>query len=97
MALADDEGGGAIHGGFEGVSSVRVTQKVARQLLEGTGETPESLQQKIDADMKPRSLALPGKRMTVAVAVDSRLLTTRNVLGMVPGWAPTRRSPARSS
>jgi hypothetical protein len=89
MALAEGEGEGFMHGGFEGVSTVKVTERVARQMLQGTGATIGSLQQEIDGKMKPRSLALPGSRMTVSVEVDSKVLTTRNVLGMVPGTDPS--------
>jgi hypothetical protein len=87
MVLADDEGG-FIHGGFDGVSTVRVTDRVARQILEGTGETPASLQQKIDSSMKPQARQLPNRTLTISVEVDGRLLTTRNVVGMIRGSDP---------
>jgi hypothetical protein len=88
MALADGDGEGFMHGGFEGVSTIKVTEHVARQILQGSGMTLTGLQQEIDSKMKSHSLALPSARMTVSVEVDSRVLTTRNVVGMIPGSDP---------
>lgn len=89
MVLANEDAGSAIHGGFSSVSTVRVTDRVASQIFAGTGETSASLQQKMDAAMKPASMALANTHMTIDVAVTSRVLTTRNVIGMIPGSDPT--------
>jgi hypothetical protein len=87
MILAGDDAG-MIHGGFEGVSTIRVTDRVARHLLEGAGETPATLQQKIDSSMSPHSIVLSNRKLTISVSVDARILSTRNVLGMIPGSDP---------
>jgi Zn-dependent M28 family amino/carboxypeptidase len=39
--------------------------------------------------MKSRSMPLPAARLTVSVQVESKVLTTRNVLGMIPGTDPS--------
>ncbi len=88
MVLASEDAGSAIHGGFSGVSTVRVTDRVAQQLFEGSGETPTSLQQKLDSTMKPISFAMPNSHLTIDVRVESKVLMTRNVLGMIPGTDP---------
>ncbi len=88
MVLANEEAGAALHGGFSGVSTVKVTERVAQNIFEGTNESTASLQKKIDSTMKPASFPLVDRKMTIDVTVDSRILSTRNVLGMIPGSDP---------
>lgn len=88
MVLANEPAGSSIHGGFSGVSTVRVTERVAQSIFDGTGQTTAGLQKSIDATMKPGPMALTGRSMTIDVRVDSKVLTTRNVLAKVPGSDP---------
>jgi hypothetical protein len=85
MALAEGGGEGMTHGGFDGVATVKVTERVANDIFAGTGATVASLQSEIDSKMKSRSMPITTSRLTVGVEVDSRVLTTRNVVGMVRG------------
>ena len=89
MVLANEDAGSAIHGGFSSVSTVRVTDRVAAQILAAANESAASLQKKIDAARRPASFAIPNAKLTIDVDVDSRVLTTRNVLGMIRGSDPT--------
>lgn len=88
MVLANEEAGAAIHGGFASVSTVKVTERVAGLILEGSNETSTSLQKKIDSAMKPMGFPLPTQHLTIDIQVDSKILTTRNVLAMIPGSDP---------
>ncbi len=88
MVLANEPAGSSIHGGFSGVSTVRVTERVAQAIFEGTGESTAALQKKLDAAMKPAPMALAGRSMTIDVKVDAKVLTTRNVIAKVTGSDP---------
>jgi hypothetical protein len=93
MTLAGDEGG-SIHGGFGGVPTVRVSERVSGHLFDGAADDAASIQKKIDDQMKPQRLDLPARRLTIDVKVDSRILVTRNVIGMISGSDPALTSEA---
>jgi len=71
------------------IPSLTVVDAVAAKLLETAGASPSALQAGIDADLKPRSRALPGTTVTIRMKNESRVLgTSWNVAGLLEGSDP---------
>jgi hypothetical protein len=83
LTIAGEPGGPMGGGG----SAVTVTREIANAMLEGTGETIDSLKAKIEKTMKPVSMEVPA---TVALTTTSKTTLVRcmNVLGMIEGSDP---------
>ena len=72
----------------KGFTVLRGSIQMGDLLLRDYGVTLSSLQQRIDQDLRPQSLAL-GKRLRIsAEAVSTDTATAYNVLGYVPGSDP---------
>lgn len=84
---AADAGAGGM-GGRGGGNTVTITREIANAVLEGTGQTIESLQQAIDANLKPASREVGGAKVTLTTTATTKLVRCRNVLGMIEGSDP---------
>lgn len=69
---------------------IHVTQKVANQLLEQSGseETLESLEAKIDKDVKPHSFGLDNLTVECETTVVTTKAEVKNVIGVLEGEGP---------
>lgn len=59
---------------------------VDNMLLTTTGQRLEQIEQAIDADLKPRSQAVPGWSAQVETSVTHTQITVKNVVGVLPGY-----------
>ena len=65
--------------------NVTATQRVVNELVSGLGYTFEDLEKQIAESGKPASRELTGKFIRFKTSVNSRILTARNVIGVLPG------------
>jgi Zn-dependent M28 family amino/carboxypeptidase len=79
---------------WEGRTVLRVSRGMADAILAGANETVDSLQQKIAAQYKPQSLAIPGSSLQIVSQVRYGLLKSANVVAVVPGSDPQLRDQA---
>ncbi|WP_267225344.1 M20/M25/M40 family metallo-hydrolase [Dyella silvae] len=71
------------------IPSMVISADVSSQLLATSGSTPAALQNGIDGDLKPRSMALPDTAISLHLHNSSRReATTWNVVGLVEGSDP---------
>ncbi len=68
-----------------GLPVLQVKREVATRWLRGAGLDLGALQAEIDADYTPRSRPAPGLAVAGRVALEPKLATVRNVLGVLPG------------
>jgi Peptidase family M28/PDZ domain/PA domain len=73
--------------GNERLAALFITRKVLNNLLHQSqpGLTIESIEQQIDADLKPRSFALPNITAAGEVLLEKSQLKVKNVLASIPG------------
>ncbi len=67
-------------------------RSVADELLKGTGNTLADLQKKIDADLKPHSFLIPGKKLKITETVKSVDETMFNVAAYIEGSDPVLKN-----
>jgi hypothetical protein len=77
-----------------GLVAVSATRGVATALLRPAGLDLAALQAAIDAALAPHSRPLPGVTVRLRVALVREQGTTANVVGLLPGTDPARRSEA---
>lgn len=69
---------------------VQVTRAVADQMLKQAGLPDlKTLTEQIDADFKPRSMDAGGLVVSLRMSTRAKVITTRNVLGMLPSDGST--------
>ena len=85
LSLAGVAGGEMMRGG---ASATTITREMANFLLEGTGQTIDDLKAKIDATLKPASMAVAGAKLTIATTAKTALVRGTNVLGLIEGSDP---------
>lgn len=69
-----------------------ISRNVADELLNGTGKTLAGLQNKIDAELKPESFAIPGKYMKIDIGTSSEEITLNNVAACIEGSDPVLKN-----
>jgi hypothetical protein len=79
---------------WEGRAVIRVSREMADAILSKSGETVESLQKKIAARYKPRSLALPATGLRLSNQVRYGLVKSANVVGWIEGSDPKLKDQA---
>ena len=62
-----------------------VTPRVANEIIAGTGIDLTGFEEKVKNDLRPSTCLLKGKMVEFKAAVDSKMVTTRNVLGYIEG------------
>ena len=62
-----------------------VHRNIADELLKGTGQSLEKLQQEIDSELKPKSFLIPGKRIRITEATRTDEITMNNVAAWIEG------------
>ncbi|HBC78151.1 MAG TPA: hypothetical protein DEO60_14940 [Bacteroidales bacterium] len=62
-----------------------VHRSVADELLRGTGHTLEKLQETIDANLKPQSFVITGKKLRITEVSDTKEVTLYNVAAWIEG------------
>jgi len=65
--------------------NISVSQRVANQLLNGSGVDLFSYESSVKNSMKPQAKELSGKKLSVKTTVDSKLIRAQNVVGVLPG------------
>ncbi len=68
-----------------GILVVQVKESVAESWLRGAGKDLMEIERGINADVKPRSFALPGVEVRENVDVERVVKTVHNVVGYLPG------------
>jgi len=68
-----------------------VHRTVADELLKGTGHSLEELQKNIDANMKPQSFNIPGKRLKITEVSKTEEVILHNVAAWIEGSDPELR------
>jgi aminopeptidase YwaD len=73
--------------------SALLTRAAAEELLAGSGHTLASLQQAVDAGVKPKALRIGGVRASLSArsAEAPRKVSSHNVVGLLPGSDPALR------
>ena len=88
IKLKGDEGSGMNFMSGYTTKLIMADRNVAEHLLEGSGTTLESLQEKIDEELKPVSFTIPGISVTIRSAVTEKHLEVPNVVGFIEGSDP---------
>jgi hypothetical protein len=66
-----------------------VTRAFGDKLMAAAGRpTLEAVEREIDTDLKPRSTELAGWTLTARVEIERKMITTRNVVGVLEGLGP---------
>ncbi|MGP0067669.1 MAG: M28 family peptidase [Isosphaeraceae bacterium] len=74
---------------FSNIPFVMVSRAFAGKILAGSGQpTLDELEEKIDADLKPRSRELEGWTLSERIAIDRGDSVTKNVIGVLEGIGP---------
>jgi hypothetical protein len=84
-------GGGSVSAG---IVAVNARAEVAEAILSPTGQSLAALQQTIDGTLQPRSFAIPGVAVHLAVDLIRERGQAANVIGMLPGRDPTLKDEA---
>jgi len=71
-------------------SSISVTMRVANEIMKGTGLDLISYEERVMKSMKPASKILNGKSIKIKTTVNSRIVSDRNVIGMIEGKNPEK-------
>ncbi|MBA7537192.1 hypothetical protein ES705_29459 [subsurface metagenome] len=69
----------------DNMTRVTATRRVLNKILEGSGVNAEEFIQSVGGNLKPASRAITGKNVRIMTSVDSRIITARNVIGVIPG------------
>jgi hypothetical protein len=71
-----------------GISFVQVKETVVEPWMRAAGKDLLATEEAINADLKPRSFALPGVEVRESVDVERVVRTVHNVIGYLPGETP---------
>jgi hypothetical protein len=78
----------------ESIPTIRISRKMADDILELVGQNVEALKEKIEKTLKSYSMALPGVSFTVKTKVETKLVNSMNVLGYIEGSDPELKKEA---
>ena len=67
-------------------------RKVADEIFRGTGHTLESLQKKIDSELKPFTFEIPGKQVKITETVKAGEITLNNIAAYIEGSDPVLKN-----
>ncbi len=70
------------------IVAVRIGKQLAEDLLSTSGTTMEQIHQRIDAELKPQSMLLPGILATITTHLESDSFKTQNVIAFWEGSDP---------
>lgn len=62
-----------------------ITQRVANEIIKGTGVNYEKFEKNVASTLKPESQILTGKSVAFKTTVNSEVVRARNVVGMIEG------------
>ncbi|MGD8535354.1 MAG: M20/M25/M40 family metallo-hydrolase [Candidatus Aminicenantes bacterium] len=79
---------------WESISTIRISRKMADDILGMVGQDVETLKGKIEKTLKSHSMALPGVSFTVKTEVETKLVNSMNVLGYIEGSDPELKKEA---
>ena len=71
-----------------GIPVLQVRRAVAQSWLAAAGIDLQRFQQEVDRDLRPRSVVLPGVRVSGRVALRPTFAAAENVAGVLPGRGP---------
>ncbi len=78
----------------ESIPTIRISRKMADDILGLVGQNVESLKGKIEKTLKSHSMALSGVSFTVKTKVETKLVNSMNVLGYIEGSDPELKKEA---
>jgi Zn-dependent M28 family amino/carboxypeptidase len=73
---------------WEGFPRLQVSRQMADQILGFVGQDIESLKDKIESTLKSHSMVLEGVSLTIDSKVETKLVSSKNVLGYLEGSDP---------
>jgi Zn-dependent M28 family amino/carboxypeptidase len=73
---------------WDTIPSVRISREMADAILGYVDQDVESLKGKIEKDLKSQSMALAGVTFTLATKAETKLVSSRNVMGYIEGSDP---------
>ena len=91
ISLAEDVGPSMP---WESISTIRISRKMADDILGLVGQDTETLKGKIESTLKSHSMALPGVALTFKTEVQTKLVNSMNVLGYIEGSDPELKKEA---
>jgi len=91
ISLAEDVGPSMP---WESISSIRISRKMADDILGLVGQDIETLKGKIESTLKSHSMVLPSVALTIKTEVQSKLVNSMNVLGYIEGSDPELKKEA---
>jgi hypothetical protein len=91
MSLAENLG---LSMPWESIPTIRISRKMADDILQLVGETIDGLKGKIEKTLKSHSMVLPGVSFTVKTEVETKLVNSMNVLGYIEGSDPELKKEA---
>ena len=91
ISLAEDVGPSMP---WESISTIRISRKMADDILGLVGQNIETLKGKIEKTLKSHSMVLPGVSLTVKTEVQTKLVNSMNVLGYLEGSDPELKKEA---
>ncbi|MEW6730746.1 MAG: M20/M25/M40 family metallo-hydrolase [Acidobacteriota bacterium] len=71
---------------------ITISEALAQTLFDQSGRSLEALQRQINARHQPASFDLPDKRIKLNTEVETRLLNTSNVIGLLEGSDPVLKN-----
>jgi hypothetical protein len=78
----------------ESIPTIRISRKMADDILGLVGQNVEALKGKIEKTLKSHSMALSGVSFTVKTKVETKLVNSMNVLGYIEGSDPELKKEA---
>lgn len=78
----------------ESISTIRISRRMADDILSLVGQDVETLKGKIESTLKSHSMALSGVSFTVKTQVETKLVNSMNVLGYIEGSDPELKKEA---
>ena len=76
------------------ISTIRISRRMADDILGLAGQDVETLKGKIEKTLKSHSMALSGVSFTVKTEVETKLVNSMNVLGYIEGSDPELKKEA---
>ncbi len=70
------------------IVGVRIGKQLADDMMSACGKTMEEIYQRIDQELKPQSIELPGVIATIATSLESDSFKTQNVVAFLEGSDP---------
>jgi len=78
----------------DSIPTIRISRKMADEILGHAGQDIDTLKDKIEKSLTSHSMALQGVTLTIENKTETKLVTSRNVLGYIEGTDPELKKEA---